>query len=65
MVNEFGPVEELKKEHKAVLLKIPAIDVTLDGEKSPLMIATQRTAVSLAKCYLGEQKKLLYPELSR
>lgn len=63
MIEEFGPVEELQKEHKAVLLKIPAMDVVIDGEKSPLMIATQRTAVSLVKCYEGSQRKLLYPEL--
>ncbi len=62
MVNEFGPLEEMKKEHKAVLLKIPAMDVTIEGEKSPLMVATQRTAVSLVKCYMGEQRKLVYPE---
>lgn len=63
MLNEFGPVKEMQKEHKAILLKIPAIDVNIDGEKSPLMIATQRTAVSLVKCFNGEQRKLLYPEL--
>jgi CRISPR-associated protein Cas1 len=63
MLNEFGPLDELQKEQKAVLLKIPALDVSIAGEKSPLMIATQRTAVSLVKCYLGEQRKLLYPEL--
>ena len=53
----------MQKEHKAILLKIPAIDVIIDGEKSPLMIATQRTAVSLVKCYEGGQRKLLYPEI--
>lgn len=63
MVNEFGPVEELTREHKAILLKIPAMDVLIDGEKSPLMVATQRTAVSLVKCFMGEQRKLLFPEL--
>lgn len=63
MYNTFGPVTDMQKEHKAILLKIPAMDVNLDGEKSPLMLATQRTAVSLVKCYQGEQRKLLYPEL--
>lgn len=63
MVKEIGLVQELQKEHKAVLLKIPAIDVVIDGEKSPLMIATQRTAVSLVKCFEGSQRKLLYPEI--
>jgi len=62
MVNNMGITDQLTKEHKAVLLKIPAMDVTINGEKSPLMIATQRTAVSLVKCFMGEQRKLLYPE---
>jgi CRISPR-associated protein Cas1 len=56
-------VEFLEKEHKAVLLKIPAMDVQIEGEKSPLMVATQRTAVSLMKCFMGEQRKLLFPEI--
>lgn len=63
MVDQFGVVEVLEKEHKAELLKVPALDVTIGGEKSPLMTATQRTAVSLVKCFMGEQRKLLYPEL--
>jgi CRISPR-associated protein Cas1 len=63
MYNELGPVYEMQKEHKAVLLKIPAIDVFINGEKSPLMVATQRTAVSLVKCFEGEQRKLVYPEI--
>lgn len=63
MVQDLGLVEFLEKEHKKVLLNIPAIDVTIGGETSPLMIATQRTAVSLVKCFKGEQRKLLYPEI--
>lgn len=63
IVKEKGISPEIPKEIKAELLKIPAMDVVLDGEKSPLMNATQRTAVSLVKCFEGEQRKLLYPEL--
>ena len=63
IVKEFGLVEDLKKEHKAILLKIPALDVRIEGEKSPLMIATHRTAISLVKCFAKEQRKLLYPEI--
>jgi CRISP-associated protein Cas1 len=63
MVKEMGLTEDMDKTHKAILLNIPAIDVTIDGEKSPLMIATQRTAVSIVKCYEGLQRKLLLPEL--
>ncbi|MCW3085999.1 MAG: cas1 [Bacteroidetes bacterium] len=62
LIEEKGITEELSKEIKALLLKIPAMDVLIDGEKSPLMNATQRTAVSLVKCFSGEQRRLLYPE---
>lgn len=62
MVTENGISTELKKEHKAILLNIPAMDVFIDDEKSPLMLACQRTAVSVAKCFLGEQRKILFPE---
>lgn len=55
--------DDIPKEIKVELLKIPAIDVNIDGEKSPLMIATQRTAVSLVKCFEGDYRKIVYPEL--
>ncbi|MFZ5553536.1 MAG: type II CRISPR-associated endonuclease Cas1 [Bacteroidota bacterium] len=62
IVAEHGFNDDIPKEIKAVLLKVPAMDVEIDGEKSPLMNSTHRTAVSLVKCYTGEQRKLLYPE---
>jgi CRISPR-associated protein Cas1 len=64
LVAEHGINTDIPKEVKTELLKIPAMDVVMDGEKSPLMNATQRTAVSLVKCFDGEQKKLLYPDLT-
>lgn len=63
MLADHGLVEELTREHKATLLRIPTLDVIIEGEKSPLMVATQRTAVSLVKCFMGDQRKLIYPEL--
>ncbi|WEK35430.1 MAG: type II CRISPR-associated endonuclease Cas1 [Candidatus Pseudobacter hemicellulosilyticus] len=48
---------------KKELLSIPAMDVHIDGNKSPLINAVQRTTASLAKCFEGKQRKLLYPEL--
>lgn len=62
IIEEKGIQEDIPKEIKALLLKIPAMDILIDGEKSPLMNATQRTAVSLVKCFNGEQRKLLYPD---
>lgn len=63
MVNEYGAVQELNKEQKSKLLKIPVLDVNIDGETSPLMVATQRTSISLVKCFAGTQRKLIFPEL--
>ena len=62
IIKTHGINEDIPKEIKTILLQIPAMDVLMDGEKSPLMNATQRTAVSLVKCFKGEQRKLLYPE---
>lgn len=62
IIEEHGINDDIPKEIKAILLKIPAMDVVMDGEKSPLMNATQRTAVSLVKCFNGEQRKLMYPD---
>jgi CRISPR-associated protein Cas1 len=53
---------ELTPSIKKELLTIPVIDVFIDGEKSPLMIAAQKTTSSLAKCFLGEIRKIIYPE---
>lgn len=49
----------LKKE----LLSIPATDTRIDGKKSPLMTAVSRTTASLVRCFEGESRKILYPEL--
>ena len=62
VVAENGIDADIPRHVKVALLSIPAIDVNLAGEKSPLMIATQRTAFSLVKCFSGETKKLLYPD---
>jgi CRISPR-associated protein Cas1 len=56
--------EELTKAHKAKLLQIPVLDVTINDRRSPLMLATQQTAASLAKCFQGELRKIEYPEMN-
>jgi len=52
---------DLNPEMKKRLLAIPVLDVIIDGQTSPLMIAMQRTASSVYFCFSGEQRKLLYP----
>ena len=61
IIDETSHVENLTPELKIRLLKLPTVDVLMNDEKSPLMVAMQRTATSLAKCYAGEQRKILYP----
>ena len=63
MIDNNEYVEELNPSLKKELLQIPALDVEIDGQTSPLMIAVQRTTTSLAKCYAGENRKILYPTL--
>ncbi len=54
---------ELTPSVKRQLLSIATVDVLFDGERSPLMNAAQRTTASLAKCFEGKAKKVLYPKL--
>ena len=63
IIQQTSQIEHLSQELKVQLLRIPAADVLINGETSPLMIAMHRTASSLAKCYNGEQRKILYPEI--
>lgn len=59
-------IEDLRfmgTEEKKELLQIATKDVMIDGMKSPLMVALTRTCASLSKCFDGESKKILYPDL--
>lgn len=55
--------QELNTEIKSVLLQILTRTVYFKNEKSPLMVALQKTASSLQQCYSGKRKKIKYPEL--
>ena len=54
--------EELDTSIKKDLLQIPALDVQLEGKKSPLLVAMSRTTSSLYDCFAGVSKKIIYPE---
>jgi CRISP-associated protein Cas1 len=62
IVRTNGSYLELTPQMKQQLLNIPAMDVKINNEKSPLMVAVQKTTASLTKCFEGKQRKLLYPE---
>ncbi|MRS02081.1 hypothetical protein EG832_02435 [bacterium] len=63
ILEKSEPTEELSPTMKKDLLKIPVIDVIIDGSRSPLMIAMQRTTASLAGCFGGTVRKIVYPVL--
>ncbi|SHJ03259.1 type II CRISPR-associated endonuclease Cas1 [Flavobacterium terrae] len=54
---------ELNTEIKSELLQILTRTVYFKEEKSPLMVALQKTASSLQQCFTGERKKIKYPKL--
>ena len=55
--------QELNTVIKAELLQILTRTVYFKEEKSPLMVALQKTASSLQQCYTGDRKKIKYPKL--
>ena len=63
IVRGNGKFLEMTPTMKKELLNIPAMDVRINEEKSPLMVAVQKTTASLAKCFEGKQRKIMYPEL--
>jgi CRISPR-associated protein Cas1 len=63
MLDPLEPAFDLTPEIKRQLLTIPAMDVSINGDKSPLMTGVQRTTASLAKCFEGKAKNIVYGEL--
>jgi CRISP-associated protein Cas1 len=61
IVDSGEDISELSKALKAKLLNIPVLDVMINNQRSPLMIAVGFTTASLAKCYAGESRKITYP----
>lgn len=59
-----GQVSDLTPAIKRQLLTLPAMDVNIDEQASPLMNAVQRTTASLARCFEGGLRKILYPVLA-
>ena len=55
--------QDLNTKIKTDLLQILTRTVYFEDEKSPLMVALQKTASSLQQCYTGERKKIKYPKL--
>lgn len=55
--------QELNTKIKSELLQVLTRTVYFEEEKSPLMVALQKTASSLQQCFMGNRKKIKYPKL--
>ena len=62
IIKQYGE-QELNTQIKAELLQLLTRTVYFKDEKSPLMVALQKTASSLQQCFTGERKKIKYPKL--
>jgi len=63
LVRSLDDYDALTPGIKAELLKIPAMDVSISEQVSPLMLAVQQTTSSLYKCYAGDAKIIKFPTL--
>lgn len=62
-IMEHFDEQELTTEVKSEILSLLTRTVYFKNEKSPLMVALQKTTSSLQQCYGGSRKKIKYPKL--
>lgn len=58
----FDDISELTTEMKLELVKILTTDIRIGNKTRPLMVGLSNTTASLAKCYSGEAKKIVFPK---
>ena len=63
IMQEEDDYSDLTRNIKAKLLQIPVLNITINGKRSPLMIAAGITAASLYKCFSGECRQVTYPSM--
>lgn len=56
-------IEQLDQAAKINLLRIPTLDVTMNGKTRPLMVAVSETSASLTRAFLGTDNTLVLPQL--
>lgn len=62
IVDNGENIKQLSKSIKTQLLRIPTIDVMINGRRSPLMVAVSQTTSSLTQCFEGKLRKIKYPD---
>ena len=58
-----GIAPEINTDNKIKLLNLPVKEVLINEKRSPLMVAVTQTTASLVKCFRGEIRKIIYPEM--
>ncbi len=53
---------EISLDQKKHFFVLGQSDVQMEGDRMPLEVAMQRTTASLARCFEGDERKILYPE---
>ena len=59
--NQASVLKRLRETEIGNMLSIPVLDVVINGQRNPLMIAATQTTASLYKCFSGELRKIIYP----
>jgi len=54
---------ELNREIKSKLISVSTMDALYKSKKYPLMVGASRTSKSLADCFAGTKRKLIFPQL--
>lgn len=57
----FNDISILNRAIKAELLNIPVLDVMINNQRSPLMVAVSQTTSSLYQCFSGKTRRIKYP----
>ena len=63
LYKQYGNDVSLTKDIKFALLSIPTLEVRINKKRSPLMVAVGQTTASLYKCFSGELRRIVYPEI--
>lgn len=60
-IKKYPDTEDINKEIKSMLLTLPVIDVKINKQQRPLLVAVTETTASLAQCFAGKRRKIKYP----
>ena len=63
LISQNENIKEVDMNVKKKLLSVPTTEVIINGKRSPLMVAVGQTTASLYRCFSGEQRKIVYPEM--